>query len=229
MPRPTMLAVDDDPEVLASIYRDLRSRYGGNYRIMRATSGQQALDVLAELALRSRPVVMVIFGPTDAGHDWGRDAGPGARTRSGRKVPTADRARDGRRRRAGEPARAPADRGAVRRPRGAARRHRGTQGRGGVVRRRRYAHRGRGPRPGPVRYSSAVRAPLRATGPAAIRAGELRARVAGVLQHRGRGAASAPHYDGSCAAADATANPTWVGWTEARTGATVIGLAAAVK
>ena len=56
MPKPTMLAVDDDPEVLASISRDLRSRYGGDYRIMRATSGQQALEVLAELALRARPV-----------------------------------------------------------------------------------------------------------------------------------------------------------------------------
>jgi thioredoxin reductase (NADPH) len=60
MSKPTMLTVDDDPEVLASIYRDLRSRYAGTYRIMRASSGQEALDVLAELALRSRPVAMVL-------------------------------------------------------------------------------------------------------------------------------------------------------------------------
>ncbi|HWD76022.1 MAG TPA: FAD-dependent oxidoreductase [Solirubrobacteraceae bacterium] len=60
MPKPTMLAVDDDPEVLASISRDLRSRYGGEYRIMRASSGKQALGLLAEVALRARPVALVL-------------------------------------------------------------------------------------------------------------------------------------------------------------------------
>lgn len=60
MPKPTMLAVDDDPEVLASISRDLRSRYAGEYRIMRASSGEQALDILAQLALRTRPVALVL-------------------------------------------------------------------------------------------------------------------------------------------------------------------------
>ena len=59
MTKPTILAVDDDPEVLASISRDLRSRYGRDYRIMRASSGPQALEVLAELALRARPVALV--------------------------------------------------------------------------------------------------------------------------------------------------------------------------
>ena len=60
MPKPTMLAVDDDPEVLASISRDLQSRYAGEYRIMRASSGRQALELLAELALRARPVALVL-------------------------------------------------------------------------------------------------------------------------------------------------------------------------
>ena len=55
-----MIAVDDDPEVLASVYRDLRSRYGAEYRIMRASSGQQALEILAQLALRARPVALVL-------------------------------------------------------------------------------------------------------------------------------------------------------------------------
>ncbi len=55
-----MLAVDDDPQVLASISRDLRSRYAGEYRVMRASSGAQALEVLAELALRARPVALVL-------------------------------------------------------------------------------------------------------------------------------------------------------------------------
>ncbi|WP_310961367.1 NAD(P)/FAD-dependent oxidoreductase [Nocardioides terrisoli] len=60
MSKPTMLAVDDDPQVLASISRDLRSRYAGEYRVMRASSGAQALEVLAELALRARPVALVL-------------------------------------------------------------------------------------------------------------------------------------------------------------------------
>ena len=60
MSKPTMLAVDDDPQVLASISRDLRSRYAGEYRIMRASSGEQALEVLAALALRARPVALVL-------------------------------------------------------------------------------------------------------------------------------------------------------------------------
>ena len=59
MTKPTILTVDDDPSVSASIARDLRSRYGHEYRVIRATSGAQALDVLAELALRVRPVALV--------------------------------------------------------------------------------------------------------------------------------------------------------------------------
>ena len=59
MAKPTILTVDDDPGVLASISRDLRSRYGQDYRIVKASSGQQALDVLAELALRARPVALI--------------------------------------------------------------------------------------------------------------------------------------------------------------------------
>ena len=59
MTKPTIVAVDDDPGVLAAIARDLRSRYGHDYRIVRASSGAQALEVLAELALRARPVALV--------------------------------------------------------------------------------------------------------------------------------------------------------------------------
>jgi thioredoxin reductase (NADPH) len=58
--KPTILTVDDDPEVLASIARDLRTRYGREHRIIRAGSGAQALEVLAELALRARPVALIV-------------------------------------------------------------------------------------------------------------------------------------------------------------------------
>ena len=60
MSKPTILAVDDDAQVLAAIGRDLRERYGADYRIVRASSGAEALTVLAELVLRDRPVALVV-------------------------------------------------------------------------------------------------------------------------------------------------------------------------
>ncbi|GAA2112387.1 FAD-dependent oxidoreductase [Microlunatus panaciterrae] len=59
MGKPTILTVDDDPLVSAAISRDLRSRYAADYRIVRATSGAQALAVLAKLALRNQPVALI--------------------------------------------------------------------------------------------------------------------------------------------------------------------------
>ena len=60
MARPTILAVDDDPQVVRAIVRDLRSRYGEDHRIVRATSGAEALEMLAELILRDRGVALVV-------------------------------------------------------------------------------------------------------------------------------------------------------------------------
>ena len=59
MAKPTILTVDDDPQVSQAITRDLRARYGEDYRIVRAASGSEALEVLAELALRDRPVALI--------------------------------------------------------------------------------------------------------------------------------------------------------------------------
>jgi thioredoxin reductase (NADPH) len=59
MTKPTILTVDDDVAVSRAITRDLRARYGSAYRIVRTTSGEQALDVLAELALRDQPLALV--------------------------------------------------------------------------------------------------------------------------------------------------------------------------
>ncbi len=60
LPRPTILTVDDDEPVSAALTRDLRSRYGKEFRLIRATSGAEALEILTELALRSRPVALVV-------------------------------------------------------------------------------------------------------------------------------------------------------------------------
>jgi thioredoxin reductase (NADPH) len=59
MSKPTILTVDDDPQVSAAITRDLASRYGADYRVVRATSGPDALAILARLALRDEPVALI--------------------------------------------------------------------------------------------------------------------------------------------------------------------------
>jgi thioredoxin reductase (NADPH) len=59
MSKPTILTVDDDPMVSAAITRDLRARYGADYRIVRATSGPEALAVLTKLALRGQRVALI--------------------------------------------------------------------------------------------------------------------------------------------------------------------------
>jgi thioredoxin reductase (NADPH) len=59
MSKPTILTVDDDPQVSAAIARDLAGRYGAGYRVVQATSGAEALVVLTRLALRDEPVAVI--------------------------------------------------------------------------------------------------------------------------------------------------------------------------
>ena len=47
--RPAIVAVDDEPAVLAAVARDLRRGFGERFRILRATSGAEALETLAEV------------------------------------------------------------------------------------------------------------------------------------------------------------------------------------
>jgi thioredoxin reductase (NADPH) len=58
--RPAILAVDDEPAVLAAVARDLRRGFGERFRILRATSGAEALEVLGELRSRGDQVAMLI-------------------------------------------------------------------------------------------------------------------------------------------------------------------------
>ena len=59
MSRATILTVDDDPMVSAAIARDFRSRYGADYRVVRASSGAEALDAVRRLLLREEPIALV--------------------------------------------------------------------------------------------------------------------------------------------------------------------------
>jgi thioredoxin reductase (NADPH) len=58
--RPAIVAVDDEPAVLAAVARDLRRGFGERYRILRADSGAGALDLLTELRTRGDQVALLI-------------------------------------------------------------------------------------------------------------------------------------------------------------------------
>jgi len=58
--KPAIIAVDDDPQVLAAVGRDLRHRYGEQYRIVRAGSGAEALETLDELTGRGDAVALFV-------------------------------------------------------------------------------------------------------------------------------------------------------------------------
>lgn len=60
MAKPVILAVDDDPEVLRAVERDLRRQYGSQYRVLRAGSGTAALDTLRQLTQRADPVALLL-------------------------------------------------------------------------------------------------------------------------------------------------------------------------
>ena len=58
--RPAIVAVDDEPAVLAAVARDLRRQFGERFRIVRATSGAEALTALKELVTRGEQVALLV-------------------------------------------------------------------------------------------------------------------------------------------------------------------------
>jgi thioredoxin reductase (NADPH) len=58
--RQTILAVDDEPSVLAAVARDLRRGFGEHYRILRAGSGPDALELLNEMRRRGENLAMIV-------------------------------------------------------------------------------------------------------------------------------------------------------------------------
>src|SRR5262245_27328864 len=60
MAKPVLLTVDDDAEVLRAVERDLRREYGNRFRVLRANSGEAALDMLRQLKLRNDPVALLL-------------------------------------------------------------------------------------------------------------------------------------------------------------------------
>jgi thioredoxin reductase (NADPH) len=60
MPKPVIWTVDDDPDVLRAIERDLRRQYANRYRVMAADSGPSALSAVEQLKLRNEPVALFL-------------------------------------------------------------------------------------------------------------------------------------------------------------------------
>ena len=60
MAKPVLMTVDDEPEVLRAAERDLRLKYGAEYRVVRAGSGAEALAALKELKKRGDPVALLL-------------------------------------------------------------------------------------------------------------------------------------------------------------------------
>ena len=60
MAKPVILAVDDEPEVLNAIERDLRHHFAATYRVMKARSGEQALEATRQLKQRGAPVALFL-------------------------------------------------------------------------------------------------------------------------------------------------------------------------
>ncbi len=69
MAKPILLAVDDDSDVLNAIARDLRTKYGQDFRVLRAESGVAALEVLRELKERGTPVALLLSDQRMPGMD----------------------------------------------------------------------------------------------------------------------------------------------------------------
>ena len=60
MAKPILLSVDDDPDVLRAIERDLRTHYGASYRVLASDGPEQALELLKQLKVRNDSVALLL-------------------------------------------------------------------------------------------------------------------------------------------------------------------------
>ena len=60
MPTPVIMILDDEPQVLNAVERDLRKHFRSEYRIVKSNNGQDALDALTKLKQRNTPVALYL-------------------------------------------------------------------------------------------------------------------------------------------------------------------------
>src|SRR2546423_9158116 len=61
MAKPVLLTVDDDREVLRAIERDLRRKYASDWRVLRAESAQEAMEIVRELKVRNNTIALFLI------------------------------------------------------------------------------------------------------------------------------------------------------------------------
>jgi thioredoxin reductase (NADPH) len=60
MAKPVIMAIDDEPHVLNAVVRDLHARYQNGYRVLKASSGHEALEAVQELKRRNDPIALFL-------------------------------------------------------------------------------------------------------------------------------------------------------------------------
>lgn len=60
MTKPLLMTIDDDPEVLQTIERDLRHEYGSSFQVLHSDCGANALKILEQLKLRNKSVALFL-------------------------------------------------------------------------------------------------------------------------------------------------------------------------
>src|SRR5512146_2966434 len=60
MSKPVILAVDDDPEVLNAVERDLRQHFRADYRVIKVGSGVHALETTQQLKKRGSMIALFL-------------------------------------------------------------------------------------------------------------------------------------------------------------------------
>ncbi|MBP8950207.1 MAG: response regulator, partial [Candidatus Promineofilum sp.] len=60
MVKPVILTLDDEPQVLNAVGRDLRAHFRSDYRIVSSSNGAEALEALQQLKQRNTPVALFL-------------------------------------------------------------------------------------------------------------------------------------------------------------------------
>lgn len=60
MAKPVILSVDDESQVLNALNRDLRQQYGKDYRVMKASSGKEALETIKKIKQRDEQIALFV-------------------------------------------------------------------------------------------------------------------------------------------------------------------------
>jgi thioredoxin reductase (NADPH) len=60
MTAPVIMVIDDDQAVLNAVERDIRAKFGRDYRVVKANSGESALDVARQLLQRNEIVALFL-------------------------------------------------------------------------------------------------------------------------------------------------------------------------